>query len=268
MSEAPRYLGKVALITGAGGGIGRATAERLAGEGAALLLADVAEPALAESADAARKAGARVVADGVRVVAVAADVARLEDFEALVARAERELGGLDLLVNNAGIEGVVAPIESYPLDVFDRVLAVNVRGVFLGMRAAAPALRRRGGGAIVNLASVAGVTGDPNLSAYIASKHAVIGLTRSGALAFGKDGVRVNAVAPSPVETRMMRSLEAGMGGPQGAEAVKKLVAERIPLGRYAEPAEVAALIAFLGSDEARFITGSIYTIDGGMTPI
>ena len=120
----------------------------------------------------------------------------------------------------------------------------------------------------MNLASVAGVTGDPNLSAYIASKHAVIGLTRSGALAFGKDGVRVNAVAPSPVETRMMRSLEAGMGGPQGGEIVRKLVVERIPLGRYAEPAEVAALIAFLGSDEARFITGSIYTIDGGMTPV
>jgi 3alpha(or 20beta)-hydroxysteroid dehydrogenase len=145
---------------------------------------------------------------------------------------------------------------------------VNVRGVFLGMRAAAPALRRRGGGAIVNLASVAGVTGDASLSAYVASKHAVIGLTRSGALAFGKDGVRVNAVAPSPVETRMMRSLEAGLGGPQGAEMVKKLVTERIPLGRYAEPAEVAALIAFLGSDEARFITGSTYTIDGGMTPV
>lgn len=261
MSGARRYAGKVALITGAGGGIGRATAERLASEGAALLLADVAEDALAESTEAARQAGARVLA-------AAADVTRLEDFEALVARAERELGGLDLLVNNAGIEGVVAPIESYPLDVFDRVLAVNVRGVFLGMRAAAPALRRRGAGAIVNLASVAGVTGDPNLSAYIASKHAVIGLTRSGALAFGKDGVRVNAVAPSPVETRMMRSLEAGMGGPQGGEMIRKLVSERIPLGRYAEPAEVAALIAFLGSDEARFITGSIYTIDGGMTPI
>lgn len=261
MSEPQRHLGKVALITGAAGGIGRATAERLAREGAALVLADVAEAGLAESAEAARQAGARVVA-------AAADVTRPEDFEALVARAERELGGLDFLVNNAGIEGVVAPIESYPLDVFDRVLAVNVRGVFLGMRAAAPALRRRGGGAIVNLASVAGVTGDPNLSAYIASKHAVIGLTRSGALAFGKDGVRVNAVAPSPVETRMMRSLEAGMGGPQGAEMVRKLVVERIPLGRYAEPAEVAALIAFLGSDEARFITGSIYTIDGGMTPV
>jgi NAD(P)-dependent dehydrogenase (short-subunit alcohol dehydrogenase family) len=261
MSERQRYRDKVALITGAGGGIGRASAERLASEGASLVLADVAEAALVESADAARQAGTRVLA-------AVADVTRPEDFDALVARAEGELGGLDLLVNNAGIEGAVAPIESYPLDVFDRVLAVNVRGVFLGMRAAAPALRRRGGGAIVNLASVAGVTGDASLSAYVASKHAVIGLTRSGALAFGKDGVRVNAVAPSPVETRMMRSLEAGLGGPQGAEMVKKLVTERIPLGRYAEPAEVAALIAFLGSDEARFITGSTYTIDGGMTPV
>jgi NAD(P)-dependent dehydrogenase (short-subunit alcohol dehydrogenase family) len=261
MSERQRYRDKVALITGAGGGIGRASAERLASEGASLVLADVAEAALVESADAARQAGTRVLA-------AVADVTRPEDFDALVARAEHELGGLDLLVNNAGIEGAVAPIESYPLDVFDRVLAVNVRGVFLGMRAAAPALRRRGGGAIVNLASVAGVTGDASLSAYVASKHAVIGLTRSGALAFGKDGVRVNAVAPSPVETRMMRSLEAGLGGPQGAEMVKKLVTERIPLGRYAEPAEVAALIAFLGSDEARFINGSTYTIDGGMTPV
>jgi 3alpha(or 20beta)-hydroxysteroid dehydrogenase len=261
MSEKQRYAGKVALITGAAGGIGRATAERLAREGAALVLADLADTPLAATADAVRAAGARAIT-------AAADVTRLEDFEGLVARAERELGGLDLLVNNAGIEGVVAPLESYPVDVFDRVLAVNVRGVFLGMRAAAPALRRRGAGAIVNLASVAGVTGDPNLCAYIASKHAVIGLTRSGALAFGPQGIRVNAVAPSPVETRMMRSLETGLGGTDGAEAVRKLVTERIPVGRYAEPAEVAALIAFLGSDEARFINGSIYTIDGGMTPV
>ena len=259
MSEAQRYGGKVALVTGAAGGIGRATAERLAREGASLLLADLPGSALEAAAEAVRAAGARAVA-------APADVAREADFQTLVERAERELGGLDLLVNNAGIEGVVAPIESYPLDVFDRVLAVNVRGVFLGLRFAGPVLRRRGGGAIVNLASVAGVTGDPNLSAYVASKHAVIGLTRSAALAFGAN-VRVNAVCPSPVETRMMRSLEAGLGGAQ-PELVRKLVTERIPAGRYAEPAEVAALIAFLGSDEARFINGSIYTIDGGMTPV
>jgi NAD(P)-dependent dehydrogenase (short-subunit alcohol dehydrogenase family) len=257
--SAARYAGKVALVTGAAGGIGLATAERLAAEGAALVLADLPGSALEAAAEAARAAGARALA-------VSGDVTREADFQALVERAERELGGLDLLVNNAGIEGVVAPLESYPLEVFDRVLAVNVRGVFLGLRFGGPALRRRGGGAIVNLASVAGVTGDPNLSAYIASKHAVIGLTRSGALAFGPS-VRVNAVCPSPVETRMMRSLETGMGGAQ-PELVKKLVIERIPAGRYAEPAEVAALIAFLGSDEARFINGSIYTIDGGMTPV
>jgi NAD(P)-dependent dehydrogenase (short-subunit alcohol dehydrogenase family) len=259
MSEARRYAGKVAIVTGAAGGIGRATAERLAREGAALVLADLAGSELEAAAEGARAAGARVVARS-------ADVTRLEDVEGLVAAAERELGGLDLLVNNAGIEGAVAPFESYPLDAFDRVLAVNVRGVFLGMRCAGPVLRRRGGGAIVNLASVAGVIGDPNISGYIASKHAVIGLTRSGALAFGPS-VRVNAVAPSPVETRMMRSLEQGLGG-EHPELVHKMLNERIPVGRYAEPGEVAALIAFLGSDEARFVNGSIYTIDGGMTPV
>ncbi len=259
MSEARRYVGKVALVTGAAGGIGRATAERLAREGAAVLLADLPGSALEDAAASVKGAGGRALV-------ATADVTALADFQALVARAEQELGGLDLLVNNAGIEGVVAPIESYPLDVFDRVLAVNVRGVFLGMRCAGPVLRRRGGGAIVNLASVAGVTGDPNLAAYIASKHAVIGLTRSGALAFGPH-VRVNAVAPSPVETRMMRTLEDGLGAGNAA-GVRKLLEERIPAGRYAEPEEVAALIAFLGSDEARFINGSTYTIDGGMTPV
>jgi NAD(P)-dependent dehydrogenase (short-subunit alcohol dehydrogenase family) len=255
--SAGRYAGKVALVTGAGGGIGRATAERLAREGARVLLADLPGPGLEAT-------GAALGASG---LACATDVTRSEDVERAVARAERELGGLDLLVNNAGIEGAVAPIEDYPLELFDRVLAVNVRGVFLGMRHAVPALRRRGGGAIVNLASVAGVSGDPNLSAYVASKHAVIGLTRCAAPAFGPQGIRVNAVAPGPVETRMMRALEAGLGGAQ-PELVRKLVTDRIPTGRYAEPDEVAALIAFLGSDEARSINGSIYTIDGGMTPL
>ena len=254
--NAGRYAGKVALVTGAGGGIGQATARRLAREGARVLLAELPGESLEAIAAAL----------GSRGLACPTDVTRPEEVERAVALAERELGGLDLLVNNAGIEGAVAPIEDYPLELFDRVLAVNVRGVFLGMRHAAPALRRRGGGAIVNLASVAGLAGDPNLSAYVASKHAVIGLTRCAAPAWGPQGIRVNAVAPAPVETRMMRALEAGMGGPQG-ELVRKLILDRIPLGRYAEPDEVAALIAFLGSDDARYINGSIYTIDGGMTP-
>lgn len=252
-----RYAGRVALVTGAGGGIGRATSLRLAREGARVLLADLPGELLESVADAL----------GAQGLACPTDVTRDEEVLRAVSTAERELGGLDLLVNNAGIEGAVVPFEEYPLDVFDRVLAVNVRGVFLCMRHAAPALRRRGGGAIVNLASVAGVIGDPNLSAYVASKHAVIGLTRSAAPGFGPQGIRVNAVAPAPVETRMMRALETGIAAEQ-PEIARKMIVDRIPVGRYAEPDEVAALIAFLGSDEARYINGSIYTIDGGLTPV
>ncbi len=258
--SAHRYAGKVAVITGAAGGIGRATAERLAAEGAKVVVTDLASPQLEETAAVVRAAGGEALA-------LAVDVTREDDVKRMIAEAERVYRGIDLLVNNAGIEGAVTPLEDYPVEMFDRVLAVNVRGVFLGLKHGGPAIIRRGGGAIVNLASVAGVTGDPNISAYIASKHAVIGLTRSAAIGFGNRGVRVNAVCPAPVDTRMMRALEAGMGG-QNPELVKKAISERIPLGRYAQPWEIAALIAFLGSDEAAYINGSQYTIDGGMTPI
>jgi NAD(P)-dependent dehydrogenase (short-subunit alcohol dehydrogenase family) len=255
-----RYVGKIAIVTGAAGGIGRATATRLASEGASLLLADLASPEL--------DALARELTGSTTAETCAVDVSDEAAVARMIETAERRFGGFDLLVNNAGIEGIVKPLEEYPVDVFDRVLAVNVRGVFLGIKHAAPALRRRGGGAIVNLASVAGQMGDPNLVAYTASKHAVIGLTRSAALALGPHGIRVNAVCPSPAETRMMRSIESGYAGNlAAAELVKKSIADRIPLGRYAEPSEVAALIAFLGSDEAKFINGSQYTIHGGMNP-
>ena len=255
-----RYAGKVAIVTGASGGIGRATAKRLAAEGASLLLSDLAGSPLEEAARQAKGAG--------RVETLAVDVSREDQVKRMIETAEQRLGGLDLLVNNAGIEGAVCAIEDYPVDTFDQVLAVNVRGVFLGVKHASPALRRRGGGAIVNIASVAGQMGDPNIVAYVASKHAVIGITRSAAIGLGPHGIRVNAVCPSPVETRMMRALEAGLAGnAASAEIVKKAMTERIPLGRYAEPDEIAALIAFLGSDEAKFINGSQYTIHGGMNP-
>ena len=255
---ANRFEGKVVVVTGAAGGIGRATALRLAAEGARVVAADLEGTPLADVVAAVASAGAEALA-------VPADVTRAADVAALVAAAVQRFGGLDLLVNNAGIEGVVKPIHEYPDEVFDRVLAVNVRGVFLGIKHGVPALRRRGGGAIVNMASVAGLIGNPVVPAYIASKHAVIGLTRSAALAYGPEGIRVNAVCPSPIETRMMRSLEAGLA-PDDAGSARKALEAMIPMGRYGTPEEVAAVVAFLGSDDARFVNGAAYTVDGGMT--
>ena len=252
-----RFDGKVVVITGAAGGIGKAAAQRFAREGARIVAVDLKDSALDDVSS---------TIDG-EVLAVGADVSQSADVERYVAEAVARFGGIDAFFNNAGIEGVVAPLEEYPVEEFDRVLAVNVRGVFLGLKHVGPALRERGGGAIVNTASVAGLTGNPHVSAYIASKHAVIGLTRSAAIGFGPHGVRVNAVCPSPIETRMMRSLEKGFA-PDDPESLKAQFSEQIPLGRYGEPAEVAGLTAFLCSDDARFITGSIYTIDGGMTPM
>ncbi len=254
-----RLDGRVAIVTGAAGGIGRATALRLASEGARIVASDLKDSPLDETARVVEQAGGEIVG-------VEHDVTRADQWQRVVSEATARFGGVDILVNNAGIEGAVAPIEHSPEDLFDRVMAINVKGVFLGLKTVLPALRTRGGGAIVNVASVAGLLGDPNIAPYVASKHAVIGLTRSAAIGAAPEKIRVNAVCPSPIETRMMRALEEGMA-PGNAAAVKAMLGQRIPLGRYGTPDEVAALIAFLCSDDARFITGSIYTIDGGMTP-
>lgn len=255
---AGRLEGRVAIVTGAAGGIGRATALRLAEEGARVAATDLKDAPIEETADAIEQAGGEVLTAG-------HDVRAGADWVRVVAEVSARFGGVDLLVNNAGIEGQVSGIEESPEDVFDQVLAVNVKGVFLGMKAVIPEMRKRGGGAIVNVASVAGVVGDATLAPYVASKHAVIGLTKSAASGHGGDGIRVNAVGPAPIETRMMRSLEAGFG-PGSEDAVKAMLEARIPLGRYGTPEEVANVIAFLCSDEAAFVTGSFYTVDGGMT--
>jgi NAD(P)-dependent dehydrogenase (short-subunit alcohol dehydrogenase family) len=251
-----RFTGKVVVITGAAGGIGQAAAVRFASEGAHVVAVDVDPSQLDATMDLVKEAGS----DG---LPVRADVTKSEDVERYVADAVAHFGGVDYLFNNAGIEGVVSPLIDYPEEMFRKVLDVNVVGVFLGMQFAGPAMRERGGGVIVNTASVAGLGGTPNLIAYGASKHAVIGMTKSAAIELAPDGTRVNAICPSPIETRMMRSIERGMN-PDDPESVHEAAATGIPLGRYGEPEEVAALVAFLCSDDAAFISGGIYPIDGG----
>jgi NAD(P)-dependent dehydrogenase (short-subunit alcohol dehydrogenase family) len=233
-----RLQDKVAIITGGAGGIGRVTGRLFAEE------------------------GARV---GNSVSYFVADVTRAEDNEAMVACAEERYGGVDVLLANAGIEGDVKPILEYDEGRFDQVMSVNVKGPFLGLKAVAPAMARRGGGSIVITSSVAGLGGSPGLSAYVTSKHAVIGLMRSAAKEFAPMGIRVNTVNPSPVETDMMRRLEAGIGG-DNAAAVKERMAAGIPMQRYAEAEDIARVMLFLASDDSGFVTGSVNVADGGLT--
>jgi NAD(P)-dependent dehydrogenase (short-subunit alcohol dehydrogenase family) len=255
---AGRFEGKVAVITGAAGGIGRATAARLASEGARIVAVDL-------DRDGVEEVARRAESCGTEALPLAADVSDSAAAARWVAASLQRFGGIDFLFNNAGIEGVVAPFEEYPDEVFDRVMAVNVRGAWLSIKHAMPAIRARGGGSIVNTSSVAGLTGNPLVCAYVTSKHALIGLTRAAATAGGPAGVRVNAICPSPVDTRMMRSLEEGFS-PGAPEVAQALMTARIPLGRYATADEVAGVVAFLFSDDARFVNGAVYTVDGGMT--
>ena len=251
-----RLEGKVAVITGGSGGIGRAAGRKFADEGADVLLVDLDEGALAE---ACQEIGSN------RVSYCVADVTDAEANAKMIAVAEERYGGVDVLLANAGIEGDVMSMLDYDEARFDQVMAVNVKGPFLGIRAAVPALQKRGGGSIIITSSVAGVTGAPMLAPYVTSKHAVIGMMRSAAKEFAEQNIRVNTVNPSPVETRMMRSLESGMA-PESPEEAKAGIAARIPMQRYAEPEDIANVMAFLASDDASFITGATYMADGGNT--
>ena len=245
---------KVAIITGGAGGIGAAAAERFLQEGAYVLLVDLDEDALAETCT---RLGSN------RVSYLVGDVTQAADNEAMVDTATQRYGGLDVFLANAGIEGNVASLLDYPEQRFDELMAINVKGPFLGLRAAIPAMRRRGGGSVIITSSIAGLTGAPRLAPYATSKHAVIGLMRSAAKEFAPEGIRVNTVNPSPVNTRMMRSIEQGLSPDEPEQAVQVLTAG-IPMQRYAEPQDIANLMLFLASDESAFITGSVYSADGG----
>lgn len=246
------FNGKVALVTGASGGIGRASALAFAAAGARVLVSDLQDDKGAETVALIRAAGGEAVYQR-------CDVADAEDVRRMVAAALDHFGRLDFAHNNAGINNPMS--NQWDDDVWARDLAVNLTGVMLCLREEIPAMLRGGGGAIVNTASVNGLVGNPSQPAYVASKHGVVGLTRTAALRYAREGVRVNAVCPGVVETPMV---EAVAKVPQYREAMEKMT----PMGRMAQPEEIASAVLWLCSDGASFVTGHPLVVDGGATAI
>ncbi len=250
------FTGKVALITGGGGGIGRATALGFATRGARVMLVDLDEAAGEASVGVVRQQGGEALF-------TRADVGRAAEVRHYVQATLDAWGRIDCFFNNAGIEGKVAPTQDYDDGMFDRVIATNLRGVFLGMKHVLPVMLRQGSGAIVNTASTSGLFGVPGMAAYAASKHGVLGLTKVASSEVAGRGVRVNAICPGPVETQMMRSLEA-QRNPADPEAVRAANRAGMPSGRYTLPDEVAGAVLYLCSDLAGNVTGTQLVVDGG----
>ena len=252
------FTGKVALVTGAGNGIGRASSLGFAKRGARLVLVD-------RDAAAGEATAGIIRQQGGQAVFVAADVTKSADVQAYVKAALDAYGAIDCFHNNAGIEGAVANTAEYDEAMFDAVMGVNVKGVFLGLRHVLPVMLNQKRGAVVNTASVAGLVGSPGMPAYVASKHAVIGLTKVAAGEVARSGVRVNAVCPGPIDTRMIHSLESMMSPADPASAGQRYQSS-IPIGRYGTAEEVANVVLFLCSDLAGNVTGAQYVVDGGRT--
>lgn len=249
MTDKTRFSGKVAVITGGASGIGAATARLLHGEGASVVIADL------------DVAGGQALADELgqgRALFVATDVADFAQVQALIDAAVQRFGRLDVLFNNAGI-GSLSAIADLPVEDWKRVLAINLDGVFFGCKAAIPVMRRQGGGAIVNTASASGMAGDFGFAAYNAAKAGVINFTRTAAIDHARDGIRVNAVCPGPVDTPIIAGIQAVPG-------LRSQWNECVPMGRFAQPAEIAEVVAFLASDAASYVTGVSVPVDGGLT--
>jgi NAD(P)-dependent dehydrogenase (short-subunit alcohol dehydrogenase family) len=244
-----RLQNKVTLITGGGSGVGRAAAGLFHAEGAMVLVADIT--------GAEEEAAVELGPD---VLAIRADVSQPADVERMVATAVERYGRLDVLFNNAGIDGDLGPIEECSVENFDHVIGVNLRGVFLGIKYALPVMKEHGSGSIINTASAAGLVGMPMLAAYCASKGGVVQLTKAVAGEVAKLGIRVNAICPGAIDTPLLQQIaETHPDLAAGADMMT-------PMGRRARPEEIAQVAVFLASDESSFITGAAYPADGGMT--
>jgi len=247
------FSGKVALVTGAASGMGLATAQAFAEAGAAVVLADVRE-------DMVKAEARKLAAAGHKVIAVGCDVSDDAQVAAMVDRTVAEFGRLDAAFNNAGVMARIAPTADSTREDWDRVIGINLRGVWSSMKYELPQMVRQGSGAIVNNASVGALTGNPGIGSYIASKHGVVGLTRTAALEYIKHGIRVNAVNPGLIDTQIARDVV------NGDEQAYAELAKHVPIGRAGRPEEIAAVVVWLCSPGASYVVGHALTVDGGMT--
>ena len=256
MSTTAKLEGRVAIITGAARGIGLAAVKRLAEDGADIVAFDLPGSPLADAVNIAESAGQCAVA-------YEGDVSKVDAWQGVIDAANTEFGRIDILFNNAGISGALAGPLDYPDDAFDRIMAINVRGVFLGMKYVGNAMKENGGN-IVNTSSISGFGGSGKIIGYNASKHAVNGMTKTAAIHFAPFGIRVNAVCPSPTDTEMVDHL-AETASPDDPAKFKKEFVSGNPLGRICQPEEVAAVVSFLVSEDASYVNGALVPVDGGV---
>lgn len=260
MPSSTRFTERVVLITGGGSGLGRATALRLAAEGAKLALVDISQKGLDES-----KAAVLEATPEAEVLTTLADVSKEADVDAYVKATLEHFGRIDGFFNNAGIEGRQNLTENFSADEFDKVVAINLRGVFLGLEKVLKIMREQGSGMVVNTASVGGITGIGNQSGYAAAKHGVVGLTRNSAIEYGQFGIRINAIAPGAIWTPMVENSMKQLNAEDPRKAAEEFI-QINPTKRYGEANEIASVVAFLLSDDASYVNATVLPIDGGQS--